>query len=209
MARRSNKGNGILLFFISIMLVVILFKQLWQPVLTFIIVFTPLYLWQRKESRMRNEAYLQQLKEKYRVQDINMARMIDIINQLLQYQKQVLTPAEKKQKKQFITTLDRLLSQSPVKGYVYFVKEYGTQTIKIGKANNPYLRILKGFGVKIPTRLELLYLLRSDHPFMTERLFHKYFETKRVNGEWFNLDPEDIKWIQDGNYPIHIYNSMI
>jgi len=173
----------------------------------FLICFFPLYIWERKQFRNRNELFRQQLKEKYGVQDVNIASMIHIINELLKLQKQEQNTIEKRQKKRLIEDLDLLICKNS-KGYVYFVMEFGNQTIKIGKADNPYQRILKGFGVKIPYRLELLYLLRSDNPLMTERLFHEYFKSKRVNGEWFNLKPEDVAWIRAADYPIHIYRSL-
>lgn len=205
--RKYSKRNGFApILLISV--VVVLFIQLWRPLLMFMVCFVPLYFWERKQSHKRMELHRQQLKEQYGVQDVSVAIIIDIINQLLIFQKQKLTPSEKKRKKRLIEELDMLICESSVKGYVYFLKEYGNQTVKIGKTNNPYDRILKAFGVKFPNRIELLYLLRSNEPLVTERLFHQQFKSKHVDGEWFMLEPEDMEWIRAADYPISIYKSM-
>lgn len=200
--------SRLILVLIFLSLIVILFTHLWIPILIFLCLFTPIYFWERKQYHARNEVYREQLKEKYRIYDASLVQIIDIINQLLLLQKHGLTPNEKRQKKQLIDDLDQLLCESSAKGYVYFVKEYGNKTVKIGKAINPYARILKGFGVKIPYQLELLYLLRSENPILTEGLFHEYFKMKRINGEWFDLQSEDLDWIRAGDYPIQFYQSI-
>lgn len=142
------------------------------------------------------------LMKRYGTCSPELARMTDILNTLLR-----LSPGERKKKKSLLHEYSRLHG-SIGSGYVYFVKEKGTGKVKIGKALNPYQRIARGFGVKIPYELEVLYLIRSHNDLKTERMFHKLYQRKRVNGEWFDLSNHDLERIRKGRYPLSILQSM-
>lgn len=79
-------------------------------------------------------------------------------------------------------------------GYVYLLKNM-EGTYKIGKAKNPEDR-LKTFTVKLPFRVEYTCIIPSHDMAELERDLHDLFKHKRVNGEWFNLDPDDVEFIK-------------
>ena len=80
-------------------------------------------------------------------------------------------------------------------GYVYFIKEFHSNTYKIGKAKNLENR-LKIFEVKLPFEWELVHSIKSDDYSLDEKLAHLFFKKKRVRGEWFNLNESDLELIK-------------
>lgn len=80
------------------------------------------------------------------------------------------------------------------KGYVYFAKS-GIGLTKIGKTSNLQKRI-KQLEKEVQSNLEVIHTIPSDNAYQTEQSFHKRFEEKRVNGEWFLLDELDIEEIK-------------
>lgn len=81
-------------------------------------------------------------------------------------------------------------------GYVYLIKDVSmTGHYKIGKTRNPHDR-LSTFGVKLPFEIETVCLIRCDRYHELESNLHRQFADKRVNGEWFNLSPEDVEYIK-------------
>jgi len=79
-------------------------------------------------------------------------------------------------------------------GYVYLLKTYDG-LYKIGRTVDPDNR-LRTFSVKLPFPVEYEYLIRCKDRFETERALHQQFSHKRVNGEWFRLDQNDIEQIE-------------
>jgi hypothetical protein len=79
-------------------------------------------------------------------------------------------------------------------GYVYLLQS-PTGAYKIGCTSDPDNRA-KTFGVKLPFEVDFIALLQtSDMPSLESRL-HRQFKEKRVNGEWFALDPADVEYIK-------------
>ena len=66
-------------------------------------------------------------------------------------------------------------------GYVYFVQEHMNGSFKIGKTKNRH---------------------------QTEVAFHKYFYSKRLEGEWFALSKEDLAWIRSNKYTDEINQTI-
>lgn len=93
------------------------------------------------------------------------------------------------------------------KGYIYFIKEDFSNTVKIGKTNNLKER-MANFGVKLPFNIELIHSIKTNNALYTEKLFHLHFSEKKTNGEWFKLDENDIYWIKSGNYTKKINDSL-
>ncbi|WP_066061426.1 GIY-YIG nuclease family protein [Neobacillus soli] len=139
--------------------------------------------------------------------DEEIYNIIQYLNQLLHIQKHHLTKNEREQKAAILNNYN-LYIQKLGYGYVYFVKENTKGAIKIGKAKDPYDRIVNGFGVKIPFELEVVYLIKTWNDTKLESAFHDIFKNKRVNGEWFSLNEEDIVWIKSKNYPIEMLNLL-
>lgn len=80
-------------------------------------------------------------------------------------------------------------------GYVYLIRSE-TGYYKIGRTTDPDDRILT-FSVKLPFEVEYDCLIRSpDHAAM-ETTLHNRFAHKRVNGEWFALDADDVAYMRE------------
>lgn len=77
---------------------------------------------------------------------------------------------------------------------VYFLK-CGEYT-KIGRTTGPIGERIKAMAVGNPYPIELLFGIgipyASDKARSLEELFHNFFAAKRVRGEWFNLDENDL-----------------
>jgi hypothetical protein len=87
-------------------------------------------------------------------------------------------------------------TQKPPKrksGYVYLIK--GGDFFKIGVTKSLNSR-MKYFQTKLPFEVEELAIIASDDSYGLEKQLHEQFEHKRVNGEWFSLDEEDVETIQ-------------
>lgn len=92
-------------------------------------------------------------------------------------------------------------------GYVYFVQEHMNGSFKIGKTKYIEKR-MNVFGVKLPFEHKLVYLIKTGNHHQTEASFHRHFSAKRLEGEWFALNKEDINWIKKGNYTFKINQSI-
>lgn len=80
------------------------------------------------------------------------------------------------------------------KGYTYLIEgtHKGKKLYKIGKANDLNER-MKRFEVKIPFDITPFTSFWVSKPLELESILHKQFSSKRVSGEWFDLDVNDIK----------------
>lgn len=79
-------------------------------------------------------------------------------------------------------------------GFVYLI-EATTGHFKIGRATNPDDRI-RTFNVKLPFEVEYLCLIKTIDMRGLEAELHMRYASKRINGEWFALDPEDVEYIK-------------
>jgi hypothetical protein len=80
------------------------------------------------------------------------------------------------------------------KGYVYLIQS-PTGAYKIGRTKHPEQR-MKTFGVQLPFEVEFLCMIETTKMRLLERELHEKFESKRVNGEWFALEPSDVDYIK-------------
>lgn len=92
-------------------------------------------------------------------------------------------------------------------GYVYFVQEYMNGTFKIGKTKHIEKR-MNLFNIKLPFENKLIYLIKTGNHHQTEVAFHKHFSSKRLEGEWFSLNRDDMNWIKSGKYTDEINYSI-
>lgn len=82
-------------------------------------------------------------------------------------------------------------------GYVYVLhSEHG---YKIGKTKNVNQR-MSYFGLKLPFKTTLVLLIQSDRYSELEKILHRKFESKRINGEWFTLNNKDLNYIKNLEY---------
>ena len=77
-------------------------------------------------------------------------------------------------------------------GWVYVLQGIGTDYYKIGKTSNPENR-LRTFGVKLPLDVRYAVLIRTQDRHVMEKRLHTDYEHKRVDGEWFALDDNDLE----------------
>ncbi len=74
-------------------------------------------------------------------------------------------------------------------GYVYLVQS--GRFYKIGKTNSVGRREYE-LTLQLPERAKTVHVIRTDDPDGIEAYWHKRFETKHKNGEWFELDAADV-----------------
>lgn len=102
----------------------------------------------------------------------------------------------------FQTTNNKRKTNLDEKGYVYIIKESFYGMYKIGKAKNLGER-LNLFNVQLPFDIKLIHVIWDRNYGVIEQLLHMHFDNKRTNGEWFNLNSDDIAWIRnDGHLEI-------
>lgn len=72
----------------------------------------------------------------------------------------------------------------------YIMIDHNTGFYKIGKSKNPYFRE-KTLQSEKPT-IEMLLVINQD----IEKVLHQEFSNKRVRGEWFQLECEDVEYLR-------------
>jgi len=78
-------------------------------------------------------------------------------------------------------------------GVVYVLKSaYG---YKVGRTRNIPQR-MRAFGVQLPFAYSIQLCAWFDDCHSAERYYHKLFASKRINGEWFDLNETDISLIR-------------
>jgi predicted transcriptional regulator len=81
-------------------------------------------------------------------------------------------------------------------GQVYIVRADKTDTYKIG-VSTQFNQRLKVLSKECGQRLKPVVLIDSNNIYELEVCLHKMFAHKRLHGEWFSLEPHDIKAIQE------------
>lgn len=75
---------------------------------------------------------------------------------------------------------------------VYLI-EHELGPVKIGRSNSP-VRRLNDLDVG-PYQLRLIGILHSDDSAKLESELHIRFQNKKIRGEWFALDVDDVEYI--------------
>lgn len=86
----------------------------------------------------------------------------------------------------------------PLQGHVYLIFCAGLH--KVGKTRDLESRI-RGYQTALPGGVTLVHSFAADNMDEAEKVLHTRFGSKRRNGEWFALAPEDVTYIQNiGGY---------
>jgi hypothetical protein len=75
-------------------------------------------------------------------------------------------------------------------GEVYLFKS--GRYYKIGKTSDTVRRGSE-LRIQLPEKIDLIHSIKTDDPSGVEAYWHRRFESKRMNGEWFDLNFGDIK----------------
>lgn len=94
----------------------------------------------------------------------------------------------------YLPTARKALPRS-TSGYVYILKHIGGTHYKIGCTSKPDDR-LHTFEVKLPFPVAYEVLIKCEDRFTLEKELHKHFASKRVDGEWFSLDEDDLDYLR-------------
>jgi hypothetical protein len=75
-------------------------------------------------------------------------------------------------------------------GEVYLFKS--GKYYKIGKTNDT-VRRGNELRIQLPEKMDLIHSIKTDDPSGIELYWHRRFDSKRMNGEWFDLNSSEIK----------------
>jgi hypothetical protein len=76
-------------------------------------------------------------------------------------------------------------------GFVYVIHAVGSNYYKIGKSINPDRRLLQ-IAPQMPFSTRYVKVWRSNFMSLAESHLHEWFKAKRANGEWFELEAQDL-----------------
>lgn len=79
-------------------------------------------------------------------------------------------------------------------GFIYLIKA-DNGFYKIGRTSDPEDRI-RTFAVKLPFEVEYVCVVNTPDMYALEAKLHLKFADRRVNGEWFELTPDDVDYIR-------------
>ena len=74
-------------------------------------------------------------------------------------------------------------------GYVYLMKS--GRFYKIGRTNSVGRRE-RELAIQLPEKVRLIHSIKTDDPSGIEEYWHKRFQGRRKNGEWFELTADDV-----------------
>jgi hypothetical protein len=86
-------------------------------------------------------------------------------------------------------TVEPFRAAAGVHGFVYLIK--AGRYYKLGKTNAVGRRE-RELAIQLPEKSQTVHSIRTDDPAGIEAYWHKRFEARRKNGEWFELTAADV-----------------
>lgn len=77
-------------------------------------------------------------------------------------------------------------------GIVYLLNAWGTDKYKIGITKGDVNKRMKQLQTGCPDEIVLTKLYECEHYRKLEGWMHRKFSSKRIEGEWFILEDEDV-----------------
>lgn len=114
------------------------------------------------------------------------------LKQLVQYQEEL--KINQKIIKNLTGDARTIARKDILPSFVYFIANRGQGTVKIGFSNDPEKRLIQ-LQTSNHEQLEILAIIEADEK--TEGILHDRFKAYRLNGEWFKLSPEILRFIED------------
>lgn len=90
-----------------------------------------------------------------------------------------------------VKDVESLPPLEPPEGYIYLIREHYKGCYKIGRSMNMQGRANR-FDVKLPFDWSIVAVYQVDNMFKVEADLHAKFKRKRLQGEWFELNREDL-----------------
>jgi len=84
------------------------------------------------------------------------------------------------------------VSDAPKIGYVYLIQHGSRREYKIGKTYN-FVRREGEIRLELPEKVKPIHTIKTDDPSGIEKYWHNRFAEKRKEGEWFELNAEDVR----------------
>lgn len=105
----------------------------------------------------------------------------------------ICTPISKLKRRRKATSEPSASGDRKTVGYVYLI-QFGAE-YKIGTSNNVERRFSQ-LKTQMPYEGKIIHTIETGDPTGIEAYWHKYFDSKRLRGEWFKLTAEDIKYFK-------------
>jgi hypothetical protein len=83
----------------------------------------------------------------------------------------------------------------PIKGTIYILKCNRTNLYKIGLTSRSVFDRLRVLKTANPDIIMYNYYEKIEDIYLEEKLMHKKFNKKRIDGEWFDLNKKDLKYL--------------